>query len=254
MEDFRALLVVDAEKFSAHRDTELPDLHMEIRHVLAAACEASGLGEIWNAVRFLESTGDGILAVLPHQAMRRLVEPFPTRLQEALAESAPKLRARGLRLRLRVALHVGLVDDERPEAPGISTAVIDVCRLLDGTPLREALEQSDPDVTFVALLLSAEVFGQYVVGGRTTLRASQFTEVNVMVKQFARPAYLFVPVPSEGGTSKGGALEDEAKSAGDDDTALARSGGTTISGVTINGDGAQNVFGNTAGGDLHVKR
>ncbi|MEU8121055.1 hypothetical protein AB0C21_20290 [Spirillospora sp. NPDC049024] len=251
MEQYRAVLVVDAEKFSAHRDADLPDVHLEIRRVLAAACAESGLGQAWDDVRFMESTGDGILAVLPHEAVPALIDPFPRRLQDALAECAPRLRARGMRLRLRAALHVGLVDDERPDAPGISTAVIDACRLLDGKPLRAALDDSDPEVTFAAFLLSAELFTPYVAGGRSGLRESQFTEVRVQVKQFDRTAYLYVPVPSEG-------RRPDRREQPPPEAALsappAPSGGTSVNGVTINGDGAQNAIGNTVGGDFRQER
>ncbi|TDC67525.1 hypothetical protein E1200_14630 [Actinomadura sp. GC306] len=247
METYRSVLVVDAEKFSAHRDAELPGVHLEIRRVLAAACDRSGLGEVWAGVRFMESTGDGVLAVLPHEALSALIDPFPRYLQEALAEAAPGLRARGLRLRLRVALHVGLVDDEHPDAPGISTATIDVCRLLDAAPLRDALAHSDPEVTFAAFLISGDVFNAYVAGGRSGLRESQFTEVEVKVKQYARAAYLYVPTPSGG---RGFRPPEEPGGP----PPPPPGGGTSISGVTITGEGAQTAFGNTVGGDLRQER
>ncbi|MEU8343833.1 hypothetical protein SAMN05443665_101192 [Actinomadura meyerae] len=249
MEEYRAVLVVDAEKFSAHRDAELPDVHLEIRRVLAAAFEASGLGETWRKARFTQSTGDGILAVLPHEAVPALVDPFARRLQDELAAGAPGLRARGLRLRLRAALHVGLVDDERPAAPGISTAVVDACRLLDSGPLRDALENSDPEVTFAVFAFSRELFTAYVEGGRTALRASQLTEVEAKVKQYARPAYLYVPVPSAAG--RPGHREQPTGAA----AAPARpAAGPSVSGITISGDGSQNAIGNTVGGDFRQER
>ncbi|MFF4237245.1 hypothetical protein [Actinomadura geliboluensis] len=247
MEEFRAVLVVDAEKFSAHRDAELPDVHLEIRRALTAAFEASGLGETWQKARFVESTGDGILAVLPQEAVPALVAPFARLLQDELAASAPGLRARGLRLRLRAALHVGLVDDERAAAPAISTAVIDACRLLDSRPLRDALDHSDPEVTFAAFAFSRELFTAYVEGGRTALRASQVTEVEAKVKQYAKPAYLYVPVPSGRGRPDGG--EKPA-----DPAPPPPASGTSISGITISGDDSQNAFGNTVGGDFRQER
>ncbi|WP_106401623.1 hypothetical protein [Actinocorallia populi] len=245
MEDFHALLVVDAEQFSGHRDNDLPDLHLEIRSAVASAFEASGLGEVWQAVRFLESTGDGLLTALPHRVIPTLIDPFPLWLQEALAQAAPRLRARGMRLRLRAAVHVGLLDEERPDAPGISTAVIDVNRLLDAGPLRDALKHSDPDATFTAFLLSEEVFTAYVRGGRTGLRTSRFTEVRVKVKQFDRPAHLYVPVPSRNGTPP------EAAPAA---PSAAPPGGTSPGGVTVNGDRNQNVFGNQISGGFQMGR
>ena len=112
------------------------------------------------------------------------------------AESAPQLRAGGLSLRLRAALHVGLVDDEHPVTAGISAATNDVSRLLDCEPLRMALRDSDPDVTFAAMIVSAEAFDMFVRGGHTGLPPSRFTKVRAQVKQFDRTAYLYVPVPS----------------------------------------------------------
>jgi hypothetical protein len=165
-----------------------------------------------------------------------------------LSASAPALRARGLRLRLRVALHFGLVDDERPDAPGISTAAIDVNRLLDAEPLRDALSGSDPDVTFAVFLLSAELFATYVAGGRTGLRESQFTKVQVMVKQYERPAYLYIPTPSGTQTSSPPPKDDSAR------VPPPASGAPSISGITISGGGSQNAFGNTVGGDFHQER
>jgi hypothetical protein len=244
MQKYRALLTVDAEKFSSHRDADLPRLHMEIRHALITACAASGLAEAWASVRFLESTGDGLLAVLPDTAIPLLIDPLPRMLQEALAAVAPELRATGLRLRLRAALHAGLVDDEREEAPGISTATIDVCRLLDGRPLRQALAESDPNVTFVAFLLSEEVFRPYVAGGHAPLRESQFTEVQVSVKQYHRNAYLWVPVPSSAGAAVS-RLEPV-------DPTPPPSAAEPLKGVTISGQGSRNVFGNTAGRDINT--
>ncbi|HEU5155843.1 MAG TPA: hypothetical protein VFU43_02530 [Streptosporangiaceae bacterium] len=248
MEGFRVLLVVDAEKFSSHRDAELRDVHMEIRRVLAAACASSGLGETWRAIRFVESTGDGLLAALPYEAAPKLIDPFPRCLQEALAASAPRLRGRGLRLRLRVALHLGLVDDEHPDAPGISAAVIDVNRLLNSQPLRDALRESDPAVTFAAFILSADLFAAYVKGGRTGLRESQFTEVQVAVKEYKRLAYLHVPTPSR--------VETPSPPADDDLVPQPSSTpqGVSISGITISGTGSQNAFGNTIGRDLRQER
>ncbi|MFI0484964.1 hypothetical protein [Actinomadura sp. 9N215] len=261
MEAFRALLVVDAERFSAHRDAELPGLHLEIRRVLAVACRESGLGETWAKVRFMESTGDGILAVLPLDAARALIDPFPRRLQEALESAAPGLRMRGVRLRLRVAMHIGLVDDERPDAPGISTATVDVNRLLDAAPLRDALKHSDPEVTFAAFLVSAELFASYVEGGRTGLRESQFSRVHVTVKQFDRPAYLYVPAPSH---ADGPPAEQDGPPADQDEPPAERdeppagrrteAAGPSISGITISGDGSQNAIGNTIGGGFRQER
>lgn len=229
MAAFCVLLVVDVEKFSAHHDAELRDVYKTIREVLDEALKASDLVETWQAARFVENTGDGILAVLPVESAPRLMDHFPRCLQAELAERAPKLRARGARLRLRAALHVGLVDDEYTVAP-FSTAAIDVNRLLDAEPLRAALRDSDPDVTYAAFIVSAMLFDTYVAGGWTRLRESQFTEVRITAKECRGTAYLYLPAPSP------------------------RPGGPSMIGFGGRGDDSRLAVDGIAGRDLHKER
>lgn len=246
---FRSLLVVDVEGFSQNRDADLPGLHTEIRRVVQCACERSGLSETWQGVRLLQSTGDGLFAVLPHKAMPLLIHPLTDRLQDVLAESAPRLRARRLRLRLRVALHAGLVDDDHPVTAGISTATNDVNRLLDCEPLRAALRDSDPDVTFLAVILSAEAFDLFVRGGRTGLQPSQFIHVRVKVKQYDRPAYLYVPTPSQRQITDESQVDPASRA-----PERNPSSGMSVHNVSVTGHAAQNVIGSQVGGDIRQER
>jgi hypothetical protein len=244
----RTLLVVDAEGFSRNRDVELPSLHSEIRRAVECACQRSGLGNAWQDVPLLQSTGDGLFAVLPVDAIVSLIYPFIDRLQDVLAESAAQLRARSLRLRLRAALHTGLVDDEHPVTAGISAATNDVHRLLNCEPLRAALCDSDPDVTFAAVIVSAEVFEMFVRGGHTGLQPSQFTQVRATVKQFDRPAFLYVPVHSQR-EHPDGFLPDAPGV-----PASGAAGGMSVNDVSVTGDGVQNIIGNQVGGGIRQER
>jgi hypothetical protein len=239
----RTLLVVDTEGFTRHRDVDLPGLYVEMRRAVATACERSGLADAWKAVRFVQGTGDGVLAVFPLDAMTQLIHPFADHLQAVLAECAPRLRAEGLHLRLRVALHAGLVDDEHPVTAGISAATNDVSRLLDCEPLRAALRDSDPNVTFVAAVVSAEAFDMFVRGGHTGLPPSRFTQVRAKVKQFDRPAFLYVPTPSE--------RERPAEDVHPDGTGPkpAPVGGMSFGNISVSGNRSQNVIG-SPGGDI----
>ncbi|HEY0541618.1 MAG TPA: hypothetical protein VGD53_24835 [Actinoallomurus sp.] len=239
----RTLLVVDAEGFTRHRDVQLPSIHTEIRRVVETACERSGVA--WEAMSLLQSTGDGLLAILPLDAMIPLIHPFLDHLQNSLADAAPALRADGVKLRMRVALHYGLVDDEDPVTAGISTATNDVSRLLDSEPLRAALRDSDPDVTFVAAIVSKNAFDTFVCGGRTVLRPSQFRRVQAKVKQFDQLAYLYVPTPSQ---------REEPEDGGPGTPAPTPAAGPPLGHVSIVGDGTQNAFGNQVGGDLRQVR
>lgn len=246
---FRALLTVDAEGYSRNPDAELPGLHTGIRAAVERACERSGLRSAWQDARVVQSTGDGLFAVLPVDATPALIHPFPDQLHHALAEGAPELRGRGLRLRLRAALHVGMVDDEDPVTGGISAASNNVSRLLDCAPLREALRDSDPDVTFTAMVVSAEVFEQFVEGGHTGLPPSRFTRVRAQVKQFDRTAYLYVPVQSRG-TPPGASAPEGAPS----EPSPAPPGGVSASHVSVTGSGTQNVIGAQVTGGIRQRR
>jgi hypothetical protein len=175
--------------------------------------------------------------------MTQLIHPFADHLQAVLAESAPRLRAEGLRLRLRVALHAGLVDDEHPVTAGISAATNDVSRLLDCEPLRAALRDSDPNVTFVAAVVSAEAFDMFVRGGHTGLPPSRFTQVRAKVKQFDRPAFLYVPTPSEGDRPADDVRPGAAGSR------PAPAGGMSFGDISVSGHRSQNVIG-SPGGDI----
>jgi hypothetical protein len=245
----RTLFVVDAEGFSRNRDVELPRLHTEIRRVVERACKRSGLGDTWEAVRFLQSTGDGLLAILPLDAAASLIYPFTDRLQDVLAACAPQLRARGMQLRLRTALHVGLVDDVHPVTAGISTATNDVSRLLDCEPLRAALRDSDPEVTFAAVIVSAEAFEMFVRGGHTGLEPSQFSRVQAKVKQFDRPAYLYVPTPSQREAADG-----SRPTAVPGTPAPGAADGMSLNNVSVSGDAAQNAIGNQVSGGIRQER
>jgi hypothetical protein len=240
----RTVLMVDAVAFSEHPDAAMPGLHRSIRSAVKSACERSGLLESWRDARVLESTGDGVYVVLPYQDAARLIDPFARSLQDVLSEMAPRLRAARQRLRLRVALHAGSVDDTDPVTGGVSGAAVEVARLLDSSPLRNVMRESDPDVTFCALIVSEAAFKSFVSGGHTGLRPSQFTPVHVTVKQYDDDAYLYVPVPS----SVPNSLDPEAV----EPISPPGSDGISVHGVSVKG--GQNVIGARVSGGIRQGR
>jgi hypothetical protein len=247
---FRALFTIDAEGYSKNPDIVLPELHTTIRWAVEQACERSGLGGTWQSVPFLQSTGDGVLAVLPYHAASLLIYPFTDNLQQVLAEIAPQLRSRRLKLRLRAAVHVGLVDDEDPVTGGISAATNDVSRLLDCEPLRGALRESDPDITYAATIVSAQAYDLFVRGGHTNLEPSQFKRVQAKVKQFEQAAYLYVPVPS----CRDFDDDKENQAVESSEASKHVSGEVSDFRVSIKGRNSQNAIGNHVGGNITQKR
>ncbi|UWP83130.1 hypothetical protein [Dactylosporangium fulvum] len=94
------------------------------------------------------------------------------------------------KVRLRVAIHQGLVHLTGANGfPG--EAVVEVCRLLDAEPLRQALT-AFPHAS-VALIVSRSIFQDVVRHGYRGLRPQRFAQVQVKVKQLAADAWIFVP-------------------------------------------------------------
>ncbi|WP_262847871.1 hypothetical protein [Sphaerisporangium corydalis] len=173
----------------------LPVLYHEIHSLLTGICERNSLGEAWRSVSLLQRPGHEIVALLPAETLPLLVHPFLDDLQGDLASSDLKICEHGLGLRLRVALHVGPVEEGTATAD-IARAVNEVHRLLRCEPLVAALDDSDPDVTLVAAVLSSEGFAAFTESGGTEPPASRFTEIRARGKAFDRQAWLYVPSPS----------------------------------------------------------
>jgi hypothetical protein len=254
---FHGLLCVDTEGFSRHPDAQLPDLYAKMRAAAERAFDQAGLLDTWRSLRVDQTTGDGFLAIVPHDAIPALIYPFADHLQEALATATVLDRLSRPPLRLRVALHCGLIEDADP---AVGAAPNDVSRLLDSEPVRAALRDSDPAVTLVAMILSSEVFDMYVQGGHCGLKPSQFTPVRAKVKQFDRIGYLYVPVRSA--REAGPAPEGPHGQPGDGPSGgtppprspNGKPGGFPPSSITISGDRAQNVIGSNVSGGLHQHR
>jgi len=194
---YRAVLVVDCEKFNGNPSRCQPELAGGIPQVLQKTLNRCGLAGFWRGSRFRHHVGDGyVLGMDPHR-LPWLVDPFLRQLQLVLAEHDRTLRAidRGLRLRLRVSIHIGPIT-EIGATGGCGRPMNDAHRLLDSTIVRTALASSDPNVTFVAALLSQRVYEDVVLAGYTSMRPTELTPHDVAVKEFRQRAWLFVPKPS----------------------------------------------------------
>lgn len=138
----------------------------------------------------LQEQGDGGLALLPTGGAidePRLLVGLLGALRNALAELNDDLVDEA-KVRLRVGLHEGVV---HPAAHGyVGPAVIEVCRLRDADPVRDALAASTaPMVAVVADGLYRDVLSQ----GYHGLPGSAFTPVDVRVKSYQGRAWIYLP-------------------------------------------------------------
>ncbi|OLT14543.1 hypothetical protein BJF79_18945 [Actinomadura sp. CNU-125] len=89
----------------------------------------------------------------------------------------------------------------------------------------------------------------FVEGGFTDLKPSQFTEVRARVKQFDRPAYLYVPKPSRREDGK-----DRPDSGPPVEPPAPSTRGQSFSNFKVSGDGSQNFVGGQINGDVRQDR
>lgn len=199
---YRGILAVDTERFTGNPSARQPDLSAAVQETLRAALERCGHLQIWEQRRFPQGTGDGYLfGVLP-KVLPFLLSPFLGALHETLIEKDESLRTinRGTRLRLRVSVNVGPVPDSGDELRDrIGAPMNTTFRLLDSSPVKDALKESNPDVTLMAVIVSQRVFDDVINAGYTPdLHPDQLTQVTAEVpgKDFAEPAWLYIPRPS----------------------------------------------------------
>lgn len=194
------LLAVDIQGFSKNPSAHQDWLINLIPTVLERAFTRSGLLDVWQGAEVTDSTGDGYIVCFAAVNLPQIVDRFIDELQTVLRDQAPTLRAYDstLRMRMRLALGCGptaSISDGRIGSPA-GEAMMELHRLLDAEPLRRLLEQSDPEVTFVAAILSRRAFDDVVRAGRASYRPSQFAPVRVTVKEYDGAAHVRVPEPS----------------------------------------------------------
>lgn len=197
----RAIFAVDTEKFTRNPSARQPKLRDAITELLGDAFARCDLTEVWNARISPQGTGDGYVFAVPHEYTPFLLDPLLDRLQEELEEHDRRLRSehRSLRLRLRAAIHMGSVPDSDGEREGVGTPMNDTFRLLDSEPVKNELDQSNPDITLLAVVVSQRVFEDVVRADYTPgLPPDRFRPViaEVAGKEFVQPAWIYVPKPS----------------------------------------------------------
>ncbi|MEU7783022.1 hypothetical protein [Amycolatopsis sp. NPDC049159] len=197
---YRALLVVDTKAFGSNSDADQGVLAAMIPDVLAQAFERAGLDEVWKTALFPHGTGDGYGIGFEPRFLPAVVSRLFDALESVLAERDVRLRAtsRYLRMRMRASLNVGPIReaDGESSAVAIGAAVITTHRLLDSAPVREVLTASDPDQTFLAVVLSQRIFDDVLASGYAQLPKSRVIPADVEVKEYRGTVYLYVPNPS----------------------------------------------------------
>jgi hypothetical protein len=137
-----------------------------------------------------QQSGDGELAILPADTPEPAVVADLVPALDRILRDHNQTLLPAARIRLRVAIHQGLVHLTGTNGfPG--ETVVEVSRLLDAEVLRHALRVF-PHAS-VALIVSRSIFQDVVRQRYRGLRPERFAHVPVTVKQLATDAWIYVP-------------------------------------------------------------
>ncbi|MFF2542148.1 hypothetical protein ACFVUY_06235 [Kitasatospora sp. NPDC058063] len=186
-----AILVVDIVGYSKVPETAMPGMRAALDNAVAETFTHIGLAALWADERRGSDTGDGWIRIVPAAKVVRLVDPGIALLEDALRRHDRARRAHDPVLRTRLSIHLGpLSPDHRGDA------INDACRLVDSEEVRVAADVAAEHESFVAAILSDEVYRRAVAAARTyTLAERDFLEVSAVVpkKQFRRTSWVHVP-------------------------------------------------------------
>jgi hypothetical protein len=208
MPDLQGMAAFDAKGFSELPSLAQPGVSRLIAELVDESFVEAGLRQVLDERSFLAPRGDGLAAGFPPKYLPAVVDRFIPVLDEAAAAYNACHRDTPVRLRMSLNLGPVTIDGTPPDANG--AARNDLHRLLDSKPLKQAMDDSDPEVTNLVSILSDRVYQDVLVGGYSRLRPGACTRVEATVsgKAFHQVAWLYVPSPSGGGAGRVGPLPE----------------------------------------------
>ncbi|MFC5289841.1 hypothetical protein ACFPM7_22535 [Actinokineospora guangxiensis] len=200
IDEYVGILAVDVRHFSQHNDAGQELIVDRLPEILQQVADRTGLDALWGQHRFKAFRGDGYVVGFDRHLICLVVDRFFDALQGELRRRSGEFRAAGVEFRVRTSLHLGPVtsfDALLMDSPP-GRVLIETNRMVDAGAVRALLDNSDPDVTFVASVLSSSVMEDVIVAGATTRRPSEFVEapLGVAAKEYSGRGYLRVPAPS----------------------------------------------------------
>jgi hypothetical protein len=185
----RGLLSTDIERYSQRGALEQHEAQRVYDWAISEAAAAAGFVR---ADWIRQPTGDGEFVILPEGVHEpRIITMLLTALAARLREYN-RSRTTDCRVRIRTAIHHGLIHlDGAIGAPG--PAAVTVARLVNSEPVREVLQRR-PD-TNLAAIISPEVYQDVVVNRYEGLRPELFQQVNACdtAQGLVTRAWIYAP-------------------------------------------------------------
>lgn len=184
----RVLVCADMESYSRRDNVLQHRAQVALTRILNEATGELGLSRVsWK----IQQGGDGELAILPTGTSERLIVTGLAPIVDRLLRQHNRGLSPEARVRLRIAVHQGLVHlDGANGFP--SEAVVHVCRLADAPAVKAALRRF-PGAD-VALIVSDPIYREVVQHYRE-LRPEHFARVSAVLpdKDFRASAWIYVP-------------------------------------------------------------
>ncbi|MEV4638074.1 hypothetical protein AB0J80_12055 [Actinoplanes sp. NPDC049548] len=181
-----AIALVDVEGFGKRTNPVQRQVRADLYEVVRTALTEAGLDPARIAQ---EDRGDGILMIDPDASVLRLAGRFVRELDDGLREKA-RTSAPVARIRLRVAVHLGLAewDGEGWVGADVNTTA----RLVDEPQLKAALAAAER--ANLALIVSGRVFDGVIRHDYRSVDSSTFERVTIDAKELRdEPAWIQVP-------------------------------------------------------------
>jgi hypothetical protein len=191
----RVITVSDAEGYSRRRDDEQRDLQNLMSDIQDQAASNAGLNR---RQALAQGTGDGSLTAWPPETSELvLLADYVRELRAELDRVNLTLR-KGSRIRLRLAITAGLVEEAAQGFTG--QAVIKATLLANSDELREALRKAR--ASSLAVIIDDKLFEDVVMTGRRGLRPDAYRSVVIRGKDGAAyAAWITVPGSDRRGLS-----------------------------------------------------
>jgi hypothetical protein len=179
------IVALDVERSGARDDQLILRMRADLREMVTEALRRQSLDP--RIIDFAD-LGDGLRLVVPAEVPpSALLDPFIGDLALLLRRHRRAVAA-AARLRLRVAVHMGLL--HRDESGWAGAALVHSARLLDSAVLRRHLEAAHR--ADLAVVISSDVFDQVVRPG-FGLDPDACGQVLVIEKELSTPAWMYVP-------------------------------------------------------------
>ena len=183
---FHTIVATDVEKSSGRNDNLLLRMRADLRDMLTSTLSRQNIDLA--AVTMLDD-GDGFRVLLPAGVPpHALLDPFVNRLGIELRAHRESAAAAN-RLRLRVALHSGLL--HREESGSFTGRPLQACARLLDTPAGRELLTENPKADMVVLLTDG--FYDDVVRSGTSLDPAWFRPIPIQVKETDGHGWAYLP-------------------------------------------------------------